>query len=217
MASGEATIRSCPIIIAAWPTLLVGGGTLASAAGSPSSSLRPRPKSAAGVGERVRLQLAGQRDEGGVARLREVAAERHRAGGVALEVAERLAVDGQRARALDRAVDVEPGAQQRGRRHHLERRAGRVEAGQRAVVGRVRGTVGDREDVARRGWTATSAALPLTGASASSAAACTRRSSVVRSGRARRPGRSSSVLPAAPVSRSRTTTLRVAAPPSRSW
>ena len=47
MASGEATIRSCPIIIAAWPTLLVGGGTLASAAGSPSASLRPSPKSAA--------------------------------------------------------------------------------------------------------------------------------------------------------------------------
>ena len=43
-----------------------------------------------------------------------------------------------------------PGAQQRGRRDDLERRAGRVEAGQRAVVGRVRRAVGDGEDVARR-------------------------------------------------------------------
>src|SRR3954451_20175007 len=67
------------------------------------------------------------------------------------------------------------------------------------------------------GLTATSAALPSTGASAASAAAWTRRSSVVRSGRARRPGRASSVFPAAPVSRSRITIWRVAAPPSRSW
>ena len=182
-----ATIRSCPIIIAAWPTLLVGGGTLASAAGSPSASLRPSPKSRGGVGERVRLQLAGQRDEGGVARLREVAAERHRAGGVALEVAgTSLPVD-RRACAGSRPSPStsSPARSSAVVDDHLERRAGRVEAGPargRSVESAGRLATARMSPV--EGWTATSAALPFTGRPAHPRpAACT--SQVER--RAQRP------------------------------
>ena len=74
--------------------------------------------------------------------------EGHGAGGAALEVAEQLALDAERGRAVDRLVDVEPRAEQRSGADDLERRPGRVAAVQGAVEARLDRPVGHRQDLA---------------------------------------------------------------------
>ena len=73
MISGLATIRSWPIIIAAARGRRVALGTLPSAAGTPSFSRSPSPKSRAVSGQRAAAAArSGERDERRVAGLREV-------------------------------------------------------------------------------------------------------------------------------------------------
>ena len=144
MASGLATMRSWPIIVAARSTASRPAGTWL-------ALVRPRPKSRAVRGSASGARRWRERDEGRVARLREVRGEGHGARRPALEVLEQLAVDGDRLRAVDGVGRLQARAQQRRGGDDLERRAGRVAAVDRAVVGGVGRAVGDGEDVARRG------------------------------------------------------------------
>ena len=120
--------------------------------GAPGSApVRPRPKSRAVRGSASADSRSRERDEGGVARLREVRREGHGAGRPALEVLEQLAADGDRLGAVDGVARLQAVAQQRRGGDDLERRARRVAPVDRAVVGRVGRAVGDGEDVARGG------------------------------------------------------------------
>ena len=134
-------MRSWPIIVAARSTVVAGGGTFAHA--GVALAVRPRPKSRAGARQRVGRQAIGQRDEGGVARLREVAGEGHRRRpprprSCLNALPSTVMVFGQ----STVSVDLQAGAQQRGGRDDLERRAGGVAA--RRSRGRTR--------LGRAGW-----------------------------------------------------------------
>ena len=150
IASGVATIRSCPIIIAAWLTASPLGGTCELAVPNGRSVFLPSPNSSAVVGQRRGGQLRRERDEGGVARDREVLVEARRAAALALEVPERAPVDDDRRGTRHRRTLVEAVLEQRHRRDHLEGRPGRVGTGQGAVERRCDRAIRDRQDVAGR-------------------------------------------------------------------
>ena len=114
-------------------------------------------------------QVLGEGDEPGVARVDEDLGERHVAQRLALEVADRVAVDLDLGRAGHDLVGGHAAVQQPGAGHHLEGRARRVLAQEGSVeaVGR---RAGDGQDLTGL-WHRSPPTRPVRGASASAASA----------------------------------------------